>query len=43
MALARDAQKSCVCPVPGAVQCQIGWDSEQPEPVGHVPAHGGRN
>ena len=39
-ALAQVAQRSCGCPLPGSVQGQSGWSSEQPGLVGDVPAHG---
>jgi len=29
-----------ICPLPGIVQGQAGWGSEQPAPVEGVPAHG---
>jgi len=28
--LAQAAQRSCGCPLPGSVQVQVGWSSEQP-------------
>jgi len=28
--LAQVAQRSCGCPLPGSVQGQVGWSSEQP-------------
>jgi len=31
---------SCGCPLPGSVQGQVGWSSEQPGLVEDVPAHG---
>ena len=34
------AQRSCVCPIPGSVQGQVGWGFEQPSPVEGVPARG---
>lgn len=34
-------QRSCGCPVPGSVEAQVGWGSEQPHPVEGVPAHKG--
>jgi len=34
------AQRSCGCPLPGSVQGQVGWGSEQPRPMEGVPAHG---
>ena len=39
-ALAQVAQRSCGCPLPGSVQGQVGWGSEQPGLVEGVPAHG---
>ena len=33
------AQRSCGCPLPGSVQGQVGWSSEQPGLVGDVSAH----
>jgi len=39
-ALAQVAQRSCGCPLPGRVQGQAGWSSEQPGLVEGVPAHG---
>jgi len=38
--LAQVAQRSCGCPLPGSVQGQVGWSSEQPGLVEDVPAHG---
>jgi len=38
--LAKVAQRSCGCPLPGRVQGQVGWSSEQPGQVEDVPAHG---
>ena len=38
--LAQAAQRSCDCPLPGSVQSQAGWGSEQPGLVEGVPAHG---
>ena len=35
------AQRNCGCPLPGSVQGQVGWGSEQPGLVEGVPAHGG--
>jgi len=29
-ALAQVAQRSCGCPLPGSVEGQVGWSSEQP-------------
>jgi len=34
------AQRSCGCPLPGSVQGQVGWSSEQSGLVEDVPAHG---
>jgi len=34
------AQRSCGCPLPGSVQGQVGWSSEQPGLVEDVPAYG---
>lgn len=28
------------CPIPGNIQSQVGWGSDQPAPVEDVPAHG---
>jgi len=39
-ALAQVAQRSCGCPLPGSVQGQVGWGSEQPGLGEDVPAHG---
>ena len=36
VALAQAAQRSCGCPIPGGVQGQAGWGSEQPGLVGGV-------
>jgi len=33
-------KRSCGCPIPGAVQGQIGWSPEWPPLVKGVPAHG---
>ena len=38
--LAQAALRSCVCPLPGRAQGQVGWSSEQPGLVEGVPAHG---
>jgi len=38
--LAQVAQRSCVWPLPGSVQGQVGWGFEQPGLVEGVPAHG---
>jgi len=27
------------CPIPGNIQGQVGWGSEQPDPAEDVPAH----
>jgi len=37
--MASRAQSSCGCPLPGSVQGQVGWSSEQPGLVEDVPAH----
>jgi len=37
------AQRSCGCPLPGSIQGQVGWGSEQPGLVEGVPAQGGWN
>jgi len=34
------AQRSCGCLLPGSVQDQVGWSSEQPGLVQDVPDHG---
>lgn len=39
-ALGQVVQKSCECPIPGNVQGQIQWRSEQFGLVKNVPAHG---
>jgi len=39
-ALEEVAQKSCGCPLPGNVQGQVEWGSEQPGLVEGVPAPG---
>jgi len=39
-ALEQVAQRSCGCPLPGSVQGQVGWSSEQRGVVEGVPAHG---
>ena len=36
------AQRSCVCPIIGSVQGQVGQDFEQPDLVEGVPAQGRR-
>jgi len=41
-ALAQVALRSCGCPLPGRVQGQAGWSSEQPGVVEGVSAHGRR-
>jgi len=33
-------QKSCGCPLPGSVQCQVGWGFEEPDRVEGVPDDG---
>jgi len=38
--LAQVAQRGGRCPIPGRVQGQVGWGSEQPGLVEDVPAHG---
>jgi len=38
--LAQAAQRSCGCPLPGRVQGQVGWSSEEPDLVEDVPADG---
>ena len=38
--LEKVARRSCGCPLPGNVQGQVGWSSEQPGLVEDVPAHG---
>ena len=37
--LAQGAQRSGQCPIPGNIQGQVGWASQQPDPVEDVPAH----
>jgi len=37
--LARLAQRGGRCPIPGNIQGQVGWGSEQPDVVEDVPAH----
>ena len=39
-ALEQVAQRSCGCLLPGSVQGQVGWSSEQRGLVEDVPAHG---
>ena len=39
-ALAQVAQRSCVCPLPGSVQGQVGLGLEQPGLVEYVVVHG---
>jgi len=39
---AKVAQRSCGCPLPGSVQGQVGWSSEQPGVVEDVSARGRR-
>ena len=34
------AQRSFVCPIPGGIQGQDGWDPGQPDLVLGSPAHG---
>ena len=38
-ALALVAQRRGGCPIPGDVQCQAGWGSEQPDLAVGVPVH----
>jgi len=38
--LAQVAQRSSGGPIPGNIQGQVGWGSEQPGLVEDVPAHG---
>ena len=38
--LAQVAQRDGGCPVPGNIQGQVGWGSEQSGLVEDVPAHG---
>jgi len=38
-ALAQIARRRCGCPLPGGVQSQVGWSSEQPGLEEDVPAH----
>jgi len=38
--LAQVAQRSCGCLLPGSVQGQVGWSSEQPSLEEDVPADG---
>jgi len=38
--LAQVAQRGGRCPIPGHIQGQVGWGSEQPDLVEDVPAHG---
>jgi len=38
--LAQVAQRGGRCPIPGNIQGQVGWGSEQPGLVEDVPAHG---
>ena len=33
-------QRYSVCPIPGGIQGQDGWDPGQPDPVVGSPAHG---
>ena len=37
--LAQVAQKGGRCPIPGNIQGQVGWGSEQPGLVEDVPVH----
>ena len=37
--LAQVAQRGSGCPIPGKIQGQVGWGSEQPDPVEDVSAH----
>ena len=39
--LAQIAQRGGRCPLPGNIQNQVGWGSEQPDPVEDVPDHCG--
>jgi len=41
-AMEQAAWRSCGCSLPGSVQGQAGWSSEQPGPVEGVPAHSWR-
>lgn len=34
------ARRSCVCPMCGGVQSQVGWGPGQPDLVGGSPAYG---
>ena len=38
--LKQAAQRRCGCPLPGSVQGQVGWGSEQPDVAKDVPTHG---
>jgi len=38
--LERVAQRGGRCPIPGNMPSQVGWGSEQPDPVEDVPACG---
>ena len=38
--LEQDAQRNYGYPIPGSVQGQVQWSSEQPDLVEGVPAHG---
>jgi len=40
--LAQVAQRSCGFPLPGNIQGQVGWGSEQADLVEDVPDHGRR-
>jgi len=37
--LAQVVHRSCVCPIPGGVQGQVGWGPGQPYLVGGSPVH----
>jgi len=39
-ALAQVAHRICGCPLPGSVQGQVGWGSDQPGLVEGVPSRG---
>jgi len=34
-----DTQRGCGCPLPGGIQGQAGWDFEQPDLEGSLPAY----
>jgi len=38
--LVQVAQRGGRCPIPGNIQGQVGWGSEQPDLAEDVPAHG---